>query len=146
MAENQTYTYKLRYARIAPRKLRYVVDLVRGKDVNTADSILKFCPKRGAPMCRKLLQSAISSTSDIADRKRIDIDVNRLYIHEIRVDSGPTKPTKRTKPGFRRPYLIRKRFSNLIMVLKEKKEKTPAKAEASQEKKPKEKKPEGANK
>ncbi len=124
MADDKSYTYRLRYVRISPRKLRYVVDLIRGKYVNSADSTLKFCNKRGAPMCRKLLLSAIAGTSELADKRRTDLDVNKLYVHEIRVDSGPTHPrfTRRTKPGFRRPYLIRKRWSHLILVLKERKE------------------------
>jgi large subunit ribosomal protein L22 len=120
---DETYTYKLRYTKIAPRKLRYVVDLVRGKSVNSALAALQFCSKRGAPMCRKLLNSAIAGTSEKANKAHVDIDVNNLYIHEIRVDSGPTRAnwTQRVRPGFRRPFIIKKRWSHLILVLKEKK-------------------------
>lgn len=144
MADDMAYTYKLRYARISPRKLRYVIDMIRGKNYNSAIEILKFCPKRGAAMCLKTLKSAVDSFSDVVDRKHIELDVNKLYIHEIRVDSGPTKPTKRTKPGFRRPYLIRKRYSNLIMVLKEKKDEQPKQEKTTEQKK--EKRKEGAAK
>ncbi|MHC4606965.1 MAG: large ribosomal subunit protein uL22 [Planctomycetota bacterium] len=127
---------KLRYARIAPRKLRYVADLIRGKDYNAAVSILRASPQRGATFCRKVLESAMSnatmiiSSPDNVRKKREEyppealreIDVDNLHVVEIRVDQGLTM--KRWRPSsMRRPTQIRKRFSHLEIVLQERERK-----------------------
>ena len=71
------FTAKLRHARISPRKMRYVVDLIRGKNYNNAISILRVCPKRGAMFCKKLIQGSFAKinssscsarASDVAPR------------------------------------------------------------------------------
>ena len=58
------FTARLRYARISARKMRYVVDLIRGKDYNSAIAILRSCAKRGATFCKKLLESAFGNAAD----------------------------------------------------------------------------------
>lgn len=123
---------RLRFARISARKLRYVADLIRGRDYNSAVSILRSCPKRGAVYCRKVLDSAMENAqflqreSDRIRRKRElypvealrDMDFNHFYVSEIRVDPGPV--IKRWRPSSqRRPTMILKRFSHLEIVLQE---------------------------
>src|SRR5215470_16976545 len=88
-APKPRFTARLRYARISARKMRYVVDLVRGKDYNSAIAILRACPKRGAMFCKKLLESAFGNASNIAREKNLDIDGNKLHLVEARVDPGP---------------------------------------------------------
>ena len=102
---------KQRLARISPQKLRLVADMIRGKDYNTAISILKACPRRGAVYCRKVLESAMGNATKIIDnpenlKKKRDeyppdalreVDVDALHVVEIRVDGGPVM--KRWRPS-----------------------------------------------
>ena len=76
---------KLRYARISPQKARLVADVVRGKPVGNALSILKFMPKKGAELVHKLLQSAIANAEN-----NNGADVDELKLHRIYVDEAPT--------------------------------------------------------
>lgn len=71
--------------RIAPRKARLVVDLVRGKNVGEAISILKFTPKAASEIVLKVLNSAIAN----ADHN-YEMDVEKLYVKEAVVNEGPT--------------------------------------------------------
>ncbi|MBI4565127.1 MAG: 50S ribosomal protein L22 [Planctomycetes bacterium] len=112
------FTAKLRYARMSARKMRYVVDLVRGKDYNTALAILRACSKRGAPYCKKLLESAAANALDMARTRNLDIDANNLHLVEALVDGGPI--IKRWRPSsMRRPTMIRKRLCHVTFVLEE---------------------------
>ena len=112
------FSARLRYARMSARKMRYVVDLVRGKDFNSALSILRVCSKRAAPFCMKLLQSAAANALDFARSKNLDIDANNLHLIEARVEGGPI--IKRWRPSsVRRPTQIKKRMCHVLFVLEE---------------------------
>jgi len=104
---------KLRFLRMSPRKVRYVVDQVRGKNVETALDILTV-GKRGACLpVKKLINSAVANAMETG---RIDID--NLYIDQIFVDEGPTM--KRFRPrAMGRATTIRKRTSHVTVILKE---------------------------
>ncbi|MCC6277518.1 MAG: 50S ribosomal protein L22 [Oligoflexia bacterium] len=103
----------LNFARIAPRKVRLVADLVRGKDVNEAIQILTFVNKKSAPVLRKLIKSAVAN----ADQKKT-IDLDTLYVKHISVDQGPT--LKRYLPrAMGRASEIRKKTSHINLVLDE---------------------------
>lgn len=116
--ERKRFTARLRYARISARKMRYVVDLVRGKDFNSAVAILRTCSKRGAPYCKKLIESAYANAMDEARTRNLDIDGNKLHLVEARVDPGPG--IKRWRPSSaRRPYMIKKRLCHVTFVLEE---------------------------
>jgi large subunit ribosomal protein L22 len=100
-----------RYARIAPRKARLVIDMIRGKSVNEASMILRCVHKRAAPILKKVLDSAIAN----ADHQGI-ANVNDLSIVEAKVDEGPM--WKRFRPGpMGRVMRIRKRTSHIKIVL-----------------------------
>jgi large subunit ribosomal protein L22 len=117
-AEKPRFTARLRYARMSARKMRYVVDLIRGKDFNSALSILRVCPRRGAPYCKKLLESAAANALDIARAKNLDIDANNLHLVEARVEGGPI--IKRWRPAsVRRPTMIKKRMCHVTFILEE---------------------------
>ena len=117
-APRQRFTAKLRYARISARKMRYVVDLVRGKDYNNAIAILRACSKRGAMFCKKLLESVYGNAINIAREKNLDIDGNKLHLVEARVDPGPI--IKRWRPSsVRRPNMIKKRLCHVVFSLEE---------------------------
>ncbi|MGI6551686.1 MAG: 50S ribosomal protein L22 [Clostridia bacterium] len=103
-----------RYIRISPNKVRQVVDLIRGKDIDEALAILKFLPKRAAAPVEKVLKSAIANAEH-----NYDMDAGNLYVAKVYVDQGPT--LKRYKPrAFGRADLIRKRTSHITVVVSEK--------------------------
>ncbi|MGE5593464.1 MAG: 50S ribosomal protein L22 [Betaproteobacteria bacterium] len=103
-----------RYVRIAPRKARQVMDLIRGKSAADAMAILRFTPKKGARIIIKVLKSAMANAEHNFEMNKDD-----LYVAEARVDEGPTM--KRWRPRMRGiPVRIMKRTSHITVVLKEK--------------------------
>lgn len=103
---------KLRYLRVAPRKTRLVVDLVRGKDVEEAINILTFTRRAASEPVRKLIESALAN----AESK--DANVDLLYVSTIFVDEGPT--LRRFRPrAMGRATRINKRTSHVTCVLAE---------------------------
>jgi len=98
----------------SPRKMRLVVDLVRGVEIGKALDILKFNPKHPAKKVEKLLKSAISNWQTKNDGKRIE-DAN-LFVKEVFVDGG--RILKRLHPAPQgRAYRIRKRSNHVTLVL-----------------------------
>ena len=77
-------TSKLRYARISPQKCRLVADVVRGKPVGQALSILKFMPKKGAELVCKVLESAVANAEH-----NHGADIDELTVSRIEVDAAP---------------------------------------------------------
>ena len=105
-----------RTVRIAPRKVRLVVDLIRGKQVGEAIAILKHTPKAASPVVEKVLKSAIANAEH-----NYDLDVNNLVISKVFVDEGAT--LKRFRPRAQgRASAINKRTSHITIVVSEKKE------------------------
>ncbi|WP_174734525.1 50S ribosomal protein L22 [Mesobacillus harenae] len=105
-----------RTVRIAPRKVRLVVDLIRGKQVGEAVAILKLTPKAASPVVEKVLNSALANAEH-----NYDMDVNNLVVSQVFVDEGPT--LKRFRPrAMGRASQINKRTSHITIVLSEKKE------------------------
>lgn len=105
---------KHRFARISPRKARLIMDLVRGRDVDDAISILKFAKQRASGMVEKVIRSAVAnSTEQSAAPTR-----NTLFIASARVDPGPI--IKRFQPKDRgKAYPINKRTSHLVVMIDE---------------------------
>lgn len=102
--------------RIAPRKVRLVIDLIRGKDVGEAIAILRHTPKAASPVVEKLLNSAIANAEH-----NYEMEPNRLFISEAHVDEGIT--LKRFRPrAMGRASRINKRASHITVVVSEKKE------------------------
>lgn len=79
------YTAKLRYLQTSPQKVRLVVDLIRGKSVEEAVTILKHTKKRATGPVEKLVRSAIANAEDQNEM----VDIDDLYVKEIFVDGGP---------------------------------------------------------
>ncbi|EKB54997.1 MULTISPECIES: 50S ribosomal protein L22 [Facklamia] len=105
-----------RTVRIAPRKARLVVDLIRGKQVGEAMAILKFTPKAGSPIIEKVLKSAIANAEH-----NFDLDLESLYVSEAYVNEGPTM--KRFRPRAKgSASQILKRTSHITIVVAEKEE------------------------
>jgi len=102
------------HIRISPRKVRMVVDTVRGKSVSQALSILGFTRKKAALPVQKLLKSAVANAVENGGIN----DVETLVIDRIMVDEGPT--LKRYMPRARgRATPIRKRTSHIRIILRE---------------------------
>lgn len=102
--------------RIAARKVRLVIDLIRGKSVAEALAILKFTPRGASPVVTKVLNSAIANAENNFDLDRQDLVVSEAYVNE-----GPT--LKRFRPrakGSASP--INKRTSHITVVVSEKEE------------------------
>ena len=110
------YFAKLRDCPSSPRKMRYVVDMVRGMEVNRALSILKFSKKAAAQDVEKLLRSAIVNWETKNERKADD---NELYISKIFVDEGVTMKRMRPAPQGR-GYRIRKRSNHVTLFVESK--------------------------
>lgn len=119
---------KLRHLRIAPRKVRLVVDLIRGKKATEAQTLLKFLPKRASLPIAKLLKSALASA-----KNNLQLDENNLYISKITVDEGPK--LKRWQPRARgQAYEIQKKTSHITIILDEIEKKPKKKRKAKKEK------------
>ena len=104
----------LRNARISPRKVQIVLDLIRGKDTKLAMAILQNTPKAACEDLQKLLKSAIANADN-----NFGMDKDNLYVAECFVCPGPIM--KRIMPRAQgRAYRILKRTSHVTMVLKEK--------------------------
>jgi large subunit ribosomal protein L22 len=105
-----------KYVRISPRKVRQVVNVIRGKKVNEALAILNFIPNGSRVDVAKVLKSAVANAEH-----NYDMNVNDLVITEIFVDQGPT--IKRIRPrAMGRADQIRKRTSHITVVVGEKEE------------------------
>lgn len=105
------YRAVYRYARISPRKVRRVADLIRGQFADDALDILRLQPQRGARMLEKVLKSALANAEDLRAP-----NIRGLRVVEVRVDEGPRM--KRLRPLFRgMATIIKRRFSHIHVVL-----------------------------
>lgn len=110
--ETRANTATLRYARVAPRKARVVVDLIREKYVDEALDVLRHCEKRVAKDIYKLLDSAVSNVQ----QSELNWDVDRLYVSEAFVNGGPIM--RRFMPRAQgRAAKIRKKTSHITIAL-----------------------------
>ena len=104
---------KLSYARIAPRKVSVVLDLIRTQPLDKALAILQYTPKAASELLYKLVKSAAANAEN-----NFNMDKNNLYVAECYVTPGPT--LKRVMPRAQgRAYRILKRTSHITVVLKE---------------------------
>jgi len=102
-----------RHLRVAPRKVRVVADLVRGKNVGEAMNVLQYVSKKSARIMRKALASVVANAENTQS-----VDVDRLYIKRVTIDGGAT--LKRFLPrAHGRATTVRKRTSHLTIVVDE---------------------------
>lgn len=102
------YTSKYRMARISPQKARLVMNMIRGKRIDEAQTILQMSKLRAASLIKGVLASAI------ANADQAEVNVRRLVVTDARVDAGPTM--KRFQPKDRgRAHAILKRTSHLTV-------------------------------
>ena len=102
-----------KYIRIAPRKLRIVMNLIRGKKVSDAFAILKFTPKVGSEVVEKVLRSAVANAEH-----NNDMNVDNLFVSSCYVNQGPT--LKRIHPRSRgQAFKILKHSSHVTVCVSE---------------------------
>lgn len=105
-------TASLRHLQASPQKVRLVVDLIRGKSVEEAATILRATKKSAAKPIEKLLKSAVAN----AENRETNVDVERLFVKEAFVDGGPTlKRIRANTMG--RAFRILKRQSHVTIKL-----------------------------
>ena len=103
----------LKYARISSRKVKIVADLIKGKDIDEAQAILKYTPKASSEILEKLLKSAIANAENNHNMAH-----EKLYIADVYANQGPT--LKRIRPAAKGSAVrIRKRTSHVTILLKE---------------------------
>lgn len=102
-----------RFVRISPRKVRLIMDEIRGRKVEDALRLLTYSPQKGSALLKKLIDSAVANASANAE-----IDVDALFIKRVFADEGPT--WKRFQPrAMGRATRIKKRTSHLTVILDE---------------------------
>jgi len=112
MDDARVWTATHRFARIAARKARLVIDLIRGRPCNEAMDQLRFNPRRSARMIEDVLKSAMVN----ADEK--EADMPRLYVKDARIDGGPYY--RRWRPKDRgRAHPIAKQTSHIVITVAE---------------------------
>ena len=104
----------LKFARISPRKVKIVCDIIKGKDVKSAEAILMSTPKAASELMLKLLKSAVANAEN-----NFEMDPEKLYVSETYANPGPI--LKRGMPRAQgRMYRINKRTSHITIVVAEK--------------------------
>ena len=102
-----------RYIRISSRKVKIVIDLIRGKKVDEALAILMYTPKSAAPVVEKLLRSAIANAEN-----NLGMDHESLYVAEVFANQGPTLKRYWARSHGRADTIL-KRTSHITVVLDE---------------------------
>ena len=104
------------FSRIAPRKARMIADLVRGRDAAEAIQLLSFTTKSGAPVIKKIIESAVAN----AQQDGADVDV--LFVSKATVDKAPNKFNRRWRPrAMGRATRVTKGVSHIVIELDERK-------------------------
>ncbi|MGO9620607.1 MAG: 50S ribosomal protein L22 [Desulfobaccales bacterium] len=106
-------TARAKFLRISPRKLRLVAQLLPGKKVGEALSLLQFLPQRGAGLMRKVMVAAVANAE-----QRSQVDVDTLVVKGVQVDGGPSLKRFQAR-AMGRVNRILKRSSHITVVLKE---------------------------
>jgi len=111
VSDKMAYEAVHRYARISPRKVRLLADMIRGKNADDALDILRYQPQRGARMLEKVLKSALANAED-----RRAPNLRHLVVVDVRVDQGPM--FRRIRPKARgMAAVIKKRMSHIRLAL-----------------------------
>jgi large subunit ribosomal protein L22 len=109
-----TFTAKHRFARISPRKARLLMNLIRGRNVDDAITLLRFSKHRASGMIEKVVRSAVANATE----QEVAARQNALFVSQAWVDAGPV--IKRFQPKDRgKAYPINKRTSHLVVTIDE---------------------------
>ncbi len=111
-----TASAKLKFLRIAPRKVRLVADLIRGQKVSQARGILMYTHRAASLPLRKLLESAVANADNLAAERGQRIDTDEMVVDTIMVNDGPTMRRFQSMPRGR-AGVIRKRSSHVELTI-----------------------------
>ncbi len=111
---------EIKYIRISPRKLRLVLDLVRGRNVNEAFGVLSMLKQKPAEVVEKGIKSAVANIQERGKQEKKTVDIDKFYLAEAVVNQGPTLKRFRAR-AMGKAAPIRKKSSHLRVVLKEEK-------------------------
>jgi len=103
-----------KYAKMSPRKVRYVIDLVRGKSVIDALEILRVTNKRASEMIGKVIRAAVASADENSE-----VNIDKLYVAVATVGEGPTRKWHRPRSRGMMNQIL-KRTSHITIILSEK--------------------------
>lgn len=105
-----------KYARISPRKARFVIDQIRGEPIQEALRFLRFNHRRASAFIEKIVRSAIANAEYLITERSLEVELDSLVISEARVDEGPS--IKRWRPRSRGMAVpIKKRTSHISIAL-----------------------------
>ena len=106
-----------KHVRIAPRKVRVVVDLIRGKDIGEALAILRNTPKAASPLVEKVLKSAVANAEH-----NYDLNADNLYVAKAFVDQGPTLKRYRARARGMATRILKKTSHITLMLAEQQRE------------------------
>ena len=115
-AEKREAVARARMLRMAPRKMRLVADLIRGKKVSDARAILRFTVKGASPLIRKVLEAAVANAESKAAETRARIDTDDMVVKTVTIDGGPSLRGYVGAPRGR-ALRIRQRTSHVRVVI-----------------------------
>ncbi len=114
MDEKKMARAEVKYARISPRKVQIICDMIRGKDASVAMALMEHTPKAGCEYMTKLLKSACANAEN-----NFEMDPEKLYVAQVYATGGPI--LKRGRPRAQgRMYRINKRTSHIVICVAEK--------------------------
>lgn len=117
-SEKTKFEASHRHARISATKVRPLADLIRGKFVDEALDILKYQPHRGARLLERVIQSAAANARDPDQNPGRIVDVEDLFIRDVRIDGGPM--FKRIRPRARgSAFTIKKRTAHINVTVEQ---------------------------
>ena len=103
-----------RFARLSPRKARAIVNLIRGRQAGEALQVLEFTNKAGAPVVKKLIESAVANARTTSP----NVDLDSLFVETAFVDKAPNKHMRRWRPrAMGRATRVQKGISHITIVL-----------------------------
>jgi large subunit ribosomal protein L22 len=121
-----------KFQRGSPQKAKLVLDMIKGKSIQSAIDIVAFTNKRWSPVIEKVLRSAVQNAAYLSDEKNLDVDLDKLYVKTAIANEGPRM--KRIRPApMGRAFRYQRRISHIIVTVAEKKSAAAAAAEASAE-------------
>lgn len=109
---------RARYLHVAPRKVRLVVDQIRGKKVQEARDLLRYTVKGAAPLVAKVLDAAVANAEQAATERRERVDTDEMVIDRVTVDGGPMSKRYQSAPRGR-AMRVRKRTSHIELSITE---------------------------
>jgi large subunit ribosomal protein L22 len=113
-----------RFQRSSPQKAKLVLDLIKGKRVEAALTIVAFTDKRIAPVVEATLRSAVQNALYLSDERSLDVDVDNLYVKTAVANEGPR--LKRLRPApMGRAFRYQRRLTHIVITVAEKKSAEP---------------------